>query len=162
MNIFLPHTLVYTIIYKILLFFFILTSILFYIGDSFEVRLRNISERLEKVREKRKQRVMLKVVHGSAKLKSKLSQRKLKRQGSVLHHHDEQSPATSPNGSGNTKILRHVNSTMLHQASGEGELFKRRRSNEAVIIVSILDVSSFLSVCLLCKHSFSTNPNRVY
>ena len=140
MNIFLPHTLVYTI-YKILLIF---SKYNFLLGDSFEVRLRNISERLEKVREKRKQRVMLKVVHGSAKLKSKLSQRKLKKQGSVLHHHDEQSPATSPNGSGNTKILRHVNSTMLHQASGEGELFKRRGSNVAVIIVSILVMSSFL------------------
>ena len=129
------------LLYKILLIF---SKYNFLLGDSFEVRLRNISERLEKVREKRKQRVMLKVVHGSAKLKSKLSQRKLKKQGSILHHHDEQSPATSPNGSGNTKILRHVNSTMLHQASGEGELFKRRRSNVAVIIVKILVSSSFL------------------
>ena len=42
-----------------------------------------------------------------------------------------------------------------------GKYSKRRRSNVAVIIVRILFISSFLFYCLLCNHSFQTNPNRI-
>ena len=38
---------------------------------------------------------------------------------------------------------------------------KRRRSNVAVIIVKVIFISAFLFYCLLCNHSFSTNPNSV-
>ena len=42
-----------------------------------------------------------------------------------------------------------------------GKYSKRRRSNVAVIIVEIVFISSFLLQCLLCNHSFPTNPNRI-
>ena len=47
------------------------------------------------------------------------------------------------------------------QAFGKGKYSKRRRSNVAVIIVRIVFIRSFLFYCLLCNHSFSTNPNSV-
>ena len=40
-----------------------------------------------------------------------------------------------------------------------GKYSKRRRSNVAVIIVRIVFICSFLFQCLLCNHSFQTNPN---
>ena len=42
-----------------------------------------------------------------------------------------------------------------------GKYSKRRRSNVAVIIVSIVFISSFLFYCLLLNRSFSSNPNRI-
>ena len=42
----------------------------------------------------------------------------------------------------------------------DGKYSKRRRSNVAVIIVRIIFISPFLFYCLLCNHSFQTNPNR--
>ena len=42
-----------------------------------------------------------------------------------------------------------------------GKYSKRRRSNVAVIIVSIVFISSFLFYCLLLNHSFPTNPNKI-
>ena len=44
---------------------------------------------------------------------------------------------------------------------GAGKYSKRRRSNVAVIHVKIVFISSFLFYCVLCYHSFSTNPNSV-
>ena len=38
---------------------------------------------------------------------------------------------------------------------------KRRRSNVAVIIVRMVFISAFFFYCLLCNHSFPTNPNRI-
>ena len=38
---------------------------------------------------------------------------------------------------------------------------KRRRSNVAIIIVRVLFISLFLFNCLLCNHSFQTNPNKI-
>ena len=38
---------------------------------------------------------------------------------------------------------------------------KRRRSNVAVIIVRVIFISAFLFYCLLFKHSFPTNPNKI-
>ena len=40
-------------------------------------------------------------------------------------------------------------------------VFKRRRSNVAVIIVRIVFIRSFLFYCLFFNHSFQTNPNRM-
>ena len=40
-------------------------------------------------------------------------------------------------------------------------IFKRRRSNVAVIIVRIVFISSFLFYCLFSNHSFPTNPNSI-
>jgi len=42
-----------------------------------------------------------------------------------------------------------------------GKYSKRRRSNVAVIIVSIVFIGSFLFYCLLLNHSFQTNPNSI-
>ena len=38
---------------------------------------------------------------------------------------------------------------------------KRRRSNVAVIIIRVIFIRSFFFYCLLCNHSFQTNPNSV-
>ena len=43
-----------------------------------------------------------------------------------------------------------------------GKYSKRRRSNIAVISVRIVFMSWFLFQCVLCNHTFSTNPNNVY
>ena len=51
--------------------------------------------------------------------------------------------------------------TALSAAAHRGKYSKRRRSNVAVIIVSIIFISSFLFYCLLCNHSFPTNPNSI-
>ena len=51
--------------------------------------------------------------------------------------------------------------TALSAAAHRGKYSKRRRSNVAVIIVSIIFISSFLFYCLLLNHSFPTNPNRM-
>ena len=42
-----------------------------------------------------------------------------------------------------------------------GKYSKRRRSNVAVIIVRVIFISLFLFYCLLCNHSFPTNPNKI-
>ena len=42
-----------------------------------------------------------------------------------------------------------------------GKYSKRRRSNVAVIIDRIVFIGPFLFYCLLCNHSFQTNPNRI-
>jgi hypothetical protein len=49
------------------------------------------------------------------------------------------------------------NPNQLHMVS----IQKRRRSNVAVIIVRIVFISAFIFYCLLCNHSFPTNPNSV-
>ena len=43
----------------------------------------------------------------------------------------------------------------------KGKYSKRRRSNVAVIIVKVIFISPFLFYCLLCNHSFPSNPNSV-
>ena len=45
--------------------------------------------------------------------------------------------------------------------STDGKYLKQRRSNVAVIIVRIVFVSSFIFYCLLCNHSFQTDPNKI-
>ena len=39
--------------------------------------------------------------------------------------------------------------------------YSKRRANVAVIIVSIVFVTSFFFYCLLLNHSFPTNPNKI-
>ena len=49
----------------------------------------------------------------------------------------------------------------LKQLKARNVRNKRRRSNVALIIVKVLFISLFLFYCLLCNHSFTTNPNSV-
>ena len=42
-----------------------------------------------------------------------------------------------------------------------GKYSKRRRSNVAVIIVSIVSIRAFLFYCFLLNHSFPTKPNKI-
>ena len=59
------------------------------------------------------------------------------------------------------KVDRSTNLATLDRPYVQGNYSKRRRSNVAVIIVRIVFISSFLFYCLLCNHSFQTNPNKI-
>ena len=43
----------------------------------------------------------------------------------------------------------------------KGKYSKRCRSNVSVIIVRVIFIRPFLFQCLLCNHSFQTNPNKI-
>ena len=54
-----------------------------------------------------------------------------------------------------------MSSTYADVMKAGKSIFKRRRSNVAVTIVRVFFISLFLLYCLLCNHSFQTNPNCI-
>jgi len=54
-----------------------------------------------------------------------------------------------------------MSSTYADVMKAGKSIFKRRRSNVAVTIVRVSFISLFLFYCLLCYHSFQTNPNCI-
>ena len=70
------------------------------------------------------------------------------------------SNANSSSSLGESKVDLDL-SNMREFVTNPGKYSKRRRSNVAVMIARVFFISSFLFYCLLCNHSFPTNPNRI-